>query len=341
MKARAGLFKRFGRQRRTQFTDDSLYAVSTRNTRGSTKAVQSLLPDGLFGHSSTLVGGKVYVYGGTANGGWDDESIYVLSLENYEWNTVKPNGCKPLARYIHSSCLVCDSLFVVGGIRKYGDWGIDEMHLKDLWKFDFLLQEWREFPVVLPEEFHSTAPVFYLESRDALVSFSEELLLIPFSSCHSYVPKQTGEVPNLYQCQARFSDRKFYVLAYADAELFSLFILVDTFGAFMWSRLKTRCISLRRVCSLSIMNGKLLLIGGRYDQGEEAESMAVYDIKAQVWKELWEHGGRTVESPPLVPSLPLRIRNHSAIDLKDRVLLLGGLSQVRFGTITILSANNR
>ena len=87
-------------------------------------------------HTATLVGNKIYVFGG-----YDlaDEEIVGGCTNKFRVVDYRRNVCElfdgplPTARRRHAACLANDKLFVFGGTT-----GSDQQ----AWYFDLVLQEW-------------------------------------------------------------------------------------------------------------------------------------------------------------------------------------------------------
>lgn len=108
-------------------TGDSVMAWS----RPTTEAAP---PKARGGHTATLVGTDLVVFGGHSSTGsgtftyYDD--TFALNLENNTWHKVRTGGDKPSARYGHTASLVGQRIYVFGGR------GEDGAVFKDLYFLD-------------------------------------------------------------------------------------------------------------------------------------------------------------------------------------------------------------
>jgi N-acetylneuraminic acid mutarotase len=93
----------------------------------------------IWGHTCTLIGDDLYVYGGVAN----QELQSKLWKINFITKTVNLVHCKmyPCARSLHTTVLYNNSLIVYGGHDAY------DMELSDVWSFEFVESAWRKLSV--------------------------------------------------------------------------------------------------------------------------------------------------------------------------------------------------
>ena len=94
------------------------------------------LPLGFGGHSATLVGDCVFIFGGhyLASDGLYHYShdLYVLNLPRMKWS-IEHNyrGARPMGRYNHSAALVEKEVFIFGG-RAEGGKILKDMHVLEI-----------------------------------------------------------------------------------------------------------------------------------------------------------------------------------------------------------------
>ncbi|KAL8008331.1 putative AAA+ ATPase domain, dynein heavy chain region D6 P-loop domain, immunoglobulin-like protein [Plasmopara halstedii] len=80
------------------------------------------LPQCRGAHSATLVGDKMYVFGGYGGNGFgrtDFNDLHVLDLHSFKWQEVQTEGEKPEPRSGHQTCLVNQRLLVIGGWNSF------------------------------------------------------------------------------------------------------------------------------------------------------------------------------------------------------------------------------
>eukprot|EP01062_Namystynia_karyoxenos_P043424 TRINITY_DN31816_c0_g2_i1.p1 TRINITY_DN31816_c0_g2~~TRINITY_DN31816_c0_g2_i1.p1 ORF type:complete len:966 (+),score=255.64 TRINITY_DN31816_c0_g2_i1:81-2900(+) len=75
---------------------------------------------GLEGHSATLVGDALVVYGGRSGPAELSAAVYALHLKTLEWREVRCRGYAPQARCYHTACLYGGRLLVFGGVLSLG-----------------------------------------------------------------------------------------------------------------------------------------------------------------------------------------------------------------------------
>jgi len=70
------------------------------------------------GHSATLIGSQMYIFGGYGGSGFarkDFNDVIVLDLDTWEWRNLECTGEIPAPRSGHSGVAVKDNIFVIGG----------------------------------------------------------------------------------------------------------------------------------------------------------------------------------------------------------------------------------
>ncbi|TMW67100.1 hypothetical protein Poli38472_012216 [Pythium oligandrum] len=77
-------------------------------------AISGVAPIARSGHTCTVVGNDIVVFGGS-RGRSRQSSVHVLDSENWNWKTVKIEGKPPTARTYHSGVAVGDSIVYFGG----------------------------------------------------------------------------------------------------------------------------------------------------------------------------------------------------------------------------------
>lgn len=80
-----------------------------------TKRCKGGLPRGRYGHTATLIGNKLYVFGGRGDKGIYFKDTYYLDLKSWEWSKIKTATPPPTGRMGHSATLVGNKIAVFGG----------------------------------------------------------------------------------------------------------------------------------------------------------------------------------------------------------------------------------
>ena len=94
------------------------------------------------GHTATLVGKEVIIFGGMSEEQCTN-TVAAVHAESLEWRTISPSGPTPTARLGHAACAVPSQdeeegaeLYVFGG-------GDSKVLLRDLWALDPVAACWR------------------------------------------------------------------------------------------------------------------------------------------------------------------------------------------------------
>lgn len=104
--------------------------------------VEGLGPSARGGHTATLVGAKIFVFGGHRFGGGEAEyfnDTYVLDVDSNQWTQVRCKGTPPTPRYGHSAALVAARIVFFGGLGENGP-------LRDLHALDTTAMTWYQGP---------------------------------------------------------------------------------------------------------------------------------------------------------------------------------------------------
>jgi hypothetical protein len=95
------------------------------------------IPPGLYGHTASLVGSKMFIFGGRGAGGVTFKDVYALDVTCWRWTRVRTTTATPCARFGHAQALVGHKLVVFGG------WDAARC-FNDLWIFDTTTATWTE-----------------------------------------------------------------------------------------------------------------------------------------------------------------------------------------------------
>lgn len=295
------------------------FEIAEHPTRATPDWVNSIVRRALVGHSATLVGGFVYVYGGLLDRKKNDY-LYALDASANEWRIVPQGGTRPVPRIYGKTCVADDCLYVAGGLEVVDIQFNDFPRAKDLWKFDLVLNSWAE--IVMPEPFQCDAMKWYEQGKEVLV-FSSTLRALNVASLRLYEPKQVGK-PKLTSpvvCADHSRGMLFVLSEYSkrSKRSWKLFTLEGHSGEFTWSEVKVACPKWRSFAGLSFIHGRLLLFGGLYPSHGPTAMIEVFDIKAKAWFTV------DGENSPYRSTGDFRGCFKGAfVTLQDQVILVGG-----------------
>lgn len=92
-------------------------------------------------HSSVVIDGKMYVFGGKSNTYFND--LYTFDFEKETWNKLTPKGELPSKRYGQSCVCYKDDIYMFGGYDH------DSSSCNDLWKYSTSENTWKLMEVKL------------------------------------------------------------------------------------------------------------------------------------------------------------------------------------------------
>ena len=123
------------------------------------------------GHTATLVGREIIIFGGTSEGQCTS-TVAAVHAESLAWRTISPSGPSPTARLGHAACAVPSQdgdegaeLYVFGG-------GDSKVLLRDLWALDPVAASWRSPACVGAKPAARMGHALeHLATRNALLSF--------------------------------------------------------------------------------------------------------------------------------------------------------------------------
>lgn len=84
-------------------------------------------PSPRFHHSATMIGHRLYLFGGTTNGHDCCNDFYVLDTVRYSWYKMTSPGCPP-ARRCHAALSIGKNLIVHGGVDADGN-NLDDAYI--------------------------------------------------------------------------------------------------------------------------------------------------------------------------------------------------------------------
>ncbi|KAK5574910.1 hypothetical protein RB653_010164 [Dictyostelium firmibasis] len=110
---------------------NTTYILHTSQTNGLTKpSVSGTLPPPIYGHSSTQVGRKMFVFGGNLQENVQVNDMYQFNTSNYSWSKPRPMGEPPMPRYGHSASLIYDNyILIFGGNNTKSSKPLNDIHI--------------------------------------------------------------------------------------------------------------------------------------------------------------------------------------------------------------------
>jgi len=100
------------------------------------------LPDPRYGHTATLLGNRMYIFGGYDNNASACNDLWEFSLDNFAWTKVEIASERPPSRFSHVAALLEESVLVIhGGLGDKGE------ARDDLWAFKFATKTWEQIEV--------------------------------------------------------------------------------------------------------------------------------------------------------------------------------------------------
>jgi N-acetylneuraminic acid mutarotase len=98
------------------------------------ETVNGQAPPGLRGHTATLIGSKIFLYGGYDGRGRSND-LYLLDPVTLTWEHPPTTDRTPAGRQRHTACLVgSNKLFVLGGFDGY-KW-LNDLNVLDVGKLE-------------------------------------------------------------------------------------------------------------------------------------------------------------------------------------------------------------
>ena len=131
-------------------------------------------PPPRYGHSASVVGDKMLIFGGKSFENVNLNDLWYLDLKKFTWSVINPvSKSKPLGRLFHASILLNSNRLLI-----HGGWNGDDVYA-DGWIFDISLLSWERIP--FSKSVHTTSepkPRF----GHTLTQISSEIVLM-FGGC--------------------------------------------------------------------------------------------------------------------------------------------------------------
>lgn len=144
---------------RTFFND--VYALHSYGTRWSqvTPQVGREKPTARMGHTAVMYRNSMIILGGFDEMQLLRNDVWEFNLASLSWREHRPTGTPPCPRYRHTTVLLNDFMFVIGGVD------INKQRFNDVYVYDILQETWYEFlfppsaEFPSPRSFHQAALV--------------------------------------------------------------------------------------------------------------------------------------------------------------------------------------
>ncbi|KAF2073936.1 hypothetical protein CYY_004760 [Polysphondylium violaceum] len=109
--------------------------TTTTNTTINLTTTNGILPQERYGHTSTILGEKLIIYGGINSKGKELSDLHVLQLDSFTWTNVNTHHLEevPPERAFHSATRIGRNMVIVGG-KKEGT------TLRDVWILSYRMQ---------------------------------------------------------------------------------------------------------------------------------------------------------------------------------------------------------
>lgn len=114
----------------SQLNDVHMLATSDEGHYVWTQAyVTGRAPCGRYGHTASVVGGKIFIFGGNAGTNMRLNDLHVLDTEEMEWHSPLVGGSPPCERSGHTASVIGNKIFVFGGYSYAGGEWLNDMHV--------------------------------------------------------------------------------------------------------------------------------------------------------------------------------------------------------------------
>ncbi|RIA92193.1 hypothetical protein C1645_820989 [Glomus cerebriforme] len=192
--------------------DNNIYVLNTDTKQWYKPPIQGNPDVGRFGHSASVIGSKMYIFGGQSNGYYlNDLVAFDLQSLNYgvaQWEFISPLNDPPTGRSGQTICAYNDKLYVFGGTD-------GEKYYNDTWYYDIQTNTWGELSCIgyipSPRKNHGAAiidDIIYIfggKGQDGLEM--GDLVAFRISNQRWYMFSDMGIAPSPRQCLAMTSSR--------------------------------------------------------------------------------------------------------------------------------------
>ena len=320
-------------------------AAKSRSWQWAYPTIEGVPPSPRGGHTATLVGASLIVFGGHYYAGKNDGFIYlndtiVLDVNDNRWYRPKLNGIPPPARYGHSAVLAGSRIVIFGGR------GGNSAHFRDLHALDPLTMTWYQGPE------GGNAPLGRLNHSASLIgtrmfifggwnkdAFFNDLFVLDLAAMAWTQPETSGPAPlprmghvatvigSNILIQGGFSYDKSNVSDKMGSKLKESYLndlrVLDT-ETFVWSRLRVSGVPPRHCYghSMDISGSDILVFGGygifQKQQGDVVDYFVILDTDSMTWSRVGVNG---------VP--PPQRYGHTATPIGPHLLVFGGWEKMK------------
>eukprot|EP00003_Mantamonas_plastica_P007798 TRINITY_DN1660_c2_g1_i3.p1 TRINITY_DN1660_c2_g1~~TRINITY_DN1660_c2_g1_i3.p1 ORF type:complete len:215 (-),score=89.63 TRINITY_DN1660_c2_g1_i3:422-1066(-) len=101
-------------------------------------------PSARSGHTATLVGKKIVVWGGWDEPTLADNTVWIFDLGDCSWSQLETTGKAPCPRFWHTATLVSDTQIFIHGGMGYKEGEVDISLCDDIFMLDLETSTWSE-----------------------------------------------------------------------------------------------------------------------------------------------------------------------------------------------------
>ena len=292
-------------------------------------------------HTSTLVGGYVYILGGRGLGDAAPYNAFVHKLElgMRRWTRTGVRIPSELKRRHHGAFLAQDTIYIYGGQT-----GVAlDLH-SDLWAFELVSNEFQhcqtygDAPLPLLDIslsfFEYTNEAILFGGEPAAMDFSSQLFALNLDSKQWRRPITRGKPPQPRSAHASctHNDSLFIFGGYGSGgQLGDLHILKAQKSFYVWSQPITRgrLPTPRHDSTINYCNGRLIVFGGVSVEGASSE-LSVFDLPSNRWykSEYLSDEPNSEENTSIytlqVAGKALRRNAHTSVYFRNKLFVIGG-----------------
>eukprot|EP00698_Gefionella_okellyi_P026171 TRINITY_DN9886_c0_g1_i2.p1 TRINITY_DN9886_c0_g1~~TRINITY_DN9886_c0_g1_i2.p1 ORF type:complete len:871 (-),score=239.72 TRINITY_DN9886_c0_g1_i2:53-2665(-) len=277
-------------------------------------------PPALSGHTLTTIGNKVFLFGGLADHGYNND-VYVFDPESCAWSRPITRGTPPPARGWHSTTQIGKKLYVFGGCSATAT--------NDLYTLDIDQLIWTKLKpagtLPSPRESHTALTVggklIVMGGRGAEVL--HDIHVLDTIACKWSSPHLTGLAPSrlLGQCGAMVAGGDIWIVGGQDDDRNHLQAFLLDLGRMRWQRPILRgVLPTARGWQSCASRGRQIYVFGGYSSGV-ANDLWMLDVDKKQWT--------YIDVPET--TCPSARESHAMTMIADRLYLYGGFDgQQRF-----------
>lgn len=292
-------------------------------------------------HTSTLIGGHVYILGGRGLGDAAPYNAFVhkLELTKRRWTRTRVRIPSELKRRHHGAFLVEDKIYVYGGQS-----GVAlELH-SDLWVLDLITAEFQrcETGGECPEPLLDISISFFEYTNEAILfggepaamDFSSQLFALDLACKTWRRPVTRGKPPKPRSAHASCThyDKLFIFGGYgSEGQLGDLHILRAIKSVYSWSQPITRGMlpTPRHDATIDYCDGRIIVFGGVSFDGASSE-LSLLDLGRRRWfrSKYWNRQDHSEDNDSMftfrVDGKALRRNAHTSLYFRNKLFIIGG-----------------